>query len=295
MLLIVPVKGLIDIDRRMHMNKKVIALIMIILCMTWPIEASAQTYTTQDDVYANMKNNLIAHKKEFIIEMDKEIMKEIGTDTNMFDIVAARDDKATSKDGDYLSLSISHWASNWSWSNMGNTATLVFSAKYRTTLTQEKILDTKIASVLEALKLEKASDYKKVKAIHDYIIKRVSYDKTLKKHTAYNALINESSVCEGYALAAYRMFTDAGIENRIIIGMAGGGSHAWNIVKVDDNWYNIDITWDDPITSSGEQVLRYGYFLKNAKEFSDHKRDPEYNTKAFLKAYPIAKTSYESK
>ncbi|MHB8131444.1 MAG: transglutaminase domain-containing protein [Mobilitalea sp.] len=278
------------------MGKKIIALIMIMLCMTWPIEASAaQTYTTQDDVYAIMKKNLLAHKKEFIIEMDKDIMKKIGTDTNMFDIVAAHDDKATSKDGDYLSLSISHWASNWSWRNSGSTATLTFSTKYRSTLTQEKALDTKIASVLEALKLEKASDYKKVKAIHDYIIKRVSYDKTLEKHTAYNALINKSAVCEGYALAAYRMFTDAGIESRIISGTAGGGLHGWNIVKVDGNWYNIDLTWDDPITKSGKQVIRYDYFLKNAKEFSDHRRNPEYNTKAFHKAYPIAKASYENK
>ena len=71
--------------------------------------------------------------------------------------------------------------------------------------------------------------------------------------------------------------------------------HGWNIVKVDGNWYNIDLTWDDPITKSGKHVIRYDYFLKNAKEFSDHKRNPEYNTKAFLKAYPIAKVSYENK
>jgi len=279
----------------MHIGKKIIALIMIMLCMTWPVEASAHTYTTQDDVYAVMRKNLLAHKTEFVIEMRKDIMNKIGTDTNMFDIVAARDDKATSRDGDYLNLSISHWGSNWSWSNSGSTATLTFSAEYRSTLTQEKTLDTKIASVLKALKLEKASDYKKVKVIHDYIIKRVSYDKTLKKHTAYNALINKSSVCEGYALAAYRMFTDAGIDCRIISGTGGGGLHGWNIVKVDGKWYNIDLTWDDPMTTSGEQVLRYGYFLKNTKDFTDHRRDPQYKTKAFLKAYPIAKVSYENK
>ena len=42
------------------MGKKIIALIMIMLCMTWPIEASAQTYSTQDDVYAIMKKKSIS-------------------------------------------------------------------------------------------------------------------------------------------------------------------------------------------------------------------------------------------
>ncbi len=275
------------------MGKKIIAFILIFLCMTWPVEASAKTYTTSKDVYSVIKKNLLAHKKEFTIEMNIDTKDEIGTKTDLFAIVAALDDKDTSKDADYLKLSIKSWRTGWRWSNIGDTASLTFSAVYRTTLKQENKLDTKIDSVLEALDLEDATDYEKVKAIHDYIIKRTSYDQTYEKHSAYNALINKSSVCEGYALAAYRMFTDVGIECRIITGSADGGSHAWNIVKVDNLWYNIDLTWDDPITSSGEQVLRYDYFLKNAKDFSDHTRDKEYNTKAFRKAYPIAEVSYE--
>lgn len=275
------------------MGKKIIAVIILLSFMAWPVETNAKTYTTKEDVYNIIKNNLIVHKQEFTIEMDYKIMKEIGTNTDLFSKVAALDDKGTSKDADYLKLSISSWKSGWSWSSLGDISKLTFSAVYRTTLKQEITLDTKIESVLEALKLEDATDYKKVKAIHDYIIKRTSYDLTYKKHSAYNALINKSSVCEGYALAAYRMFTDAGIECRIISGKAGGDSHAWNIVKVDNKWYNIDLTWDDPIMNTGKQVLRYDYFLKNSKEFSDYQRAPEFNTKAYLKAYPIAKESYK--
>lgn len=275
------------------MGKKIIIVIILLLCMTWPVEANAKTYTTKEDVYNIIKDNLLVHKQEFTIEVDYKIMKEIGTQTDLFSIVAAMDDKGISKDADYLKLSISSWKSGWSWSSLGDTSKLTFSAVYRTTLKQEKTLDTKIESVLEALKLEDATDYKKVKAIHDYIIKRTSYDSNKKRHSAYNALINKSSVCEGYALAAYRMFTDAGIECRIITGKAGDASHAWNIVKVDNKWYNIDLTWDDPIMNTGEQVLRYDYYLKNSKEFSDHQRAPEFNTKAYLKAYPIAKESYK--
>jgi len=276
------------------MGKKIIAIILVFIFIALPAEVSAKTYTTKEQVYSIIKKNLLAHKKEFTIEMDPDTMKEIGTNTDLFDIVAAFDDKDTSKDSDYLKMSLKSWSAGWKWGGRSNVANLTFSAVYTTTLKQEKTLDTKIQSVLKALDLEEATDYEKVKAIHDYIINRTSYDQTLKKHTAYNALINKSSVCEGYALAAYRMFTDEGMESRIISGIAGGGPHAWNIVKVDGKWYYIDLTWDDPITNTGEQVLRYDYFLKNSKEFSDHTRDSKYNTKAFLKAYPVAKSSYET-
>jgi hypothetical protein len=275
------------------MSKKIIAFILILIVISIPINATAKTYTKEADVYQLIKKNLMSHQGEFSIEMDTDTMDEIGRDTELIEIVTALDDKDTSKDYDYLKMAMSNWSTEWSWSYQRGKATLTLSVVYRSTLKQENTLDMKLDSVRKALDLEDASDYKKVKAIHNYIIKRVSYDQTYRKHTAYNALINKSSVCEGYALAAYRMFTDSGIECRIITGTANGGSHAWNIVRVNGEWYNIDLTWDDPIMSNGEQVLRYDYFLKNTKEFKDHRRDSEFNTKVFLKAYPIAENSYK--
>lgn len=273
--------------------KRMIAFILILLIVGIPVDASAQTYKTSDEVYRIIKQSLLAHKDKVTIKMSTKTMNKIKNNTDPIDTIIAYDDKATSKDSDYLKLSLSSWSESWTWSSLGS-ATLTFSAVYRTTLSQEKKLDTKIKSVLENLKLTNATDYQKVKAIHNYIIKRVSYDQTLEKHTAYHALINKSAVCEGYAAAAYRLLTDAGIECRVITGMADGGSHAWNIVKVDDQWYNLDLTWDDPITNTGEQVLRYTYFLKNEANFSDHTRDAEYSTDKFLAAYPIAEDNYKA-
>ncbi len=278
------------------MAKRFLGIVMVLLFIYFsvPIDASAQTYSKKEDVYQVIKDKLLTRNEKFTLQMSVKTMKEIGTNADLFDIVAAIDDKNTSKDADYLKLSVSSWSANWKWSNLGGTASLTFAARYKTTLEQEKKVDAKIQSVLKALYLKDATDYEKVKAIHDYLINRVSYDRTLKKHSAYHALIGKSAVCEGYTSAAYRMFTDAGLETRIITGMAGGGAHAWNIVKVEDEWYHIDLTWDDPITNTGEQILRYDYFLKNDKDFSDHIRDAEFRTNAFLKAYPIAANSYES-
>jgi transglutaminase/protease-like cytokinesis protein 3 len=275
------------------MKRTIIAISMILICLLWPVEVSAKTYTSKSEVYNLIKKNLVERKKEFTIEMNMDTMEEIGRNTDLFSAVTALDSKKTSKDGDYLKSNIKSWNTRWRWGGADNKATITLSTVYRTTLKQEKALGDKIASVLKSLDLEGSTDYEKVKAIHDYIIKRVSYDQTYQKYTAYNALINKSAVCQGYALAAYRLFTEAGIDCRIISGTAKGSAHAWNIVKVSGKWYNIDLTWDDPITSSGKQVLRYDYFLKSTDDFKDHKRDPEFKTKTFLKKYPIAKTSYE--
>jgi Uncharacterized protein involved in cytokinesis, contains TGc (transglutaminase/protease-like) domain len=279
------------------MAKRLLVLFMIgiFVFLGVPMDANAQTYKTKEEVYRTVKANLLAHKESFSIQMTTSTMKEIGLNTDLYDAVVSMDDKSTSKDADYLRLTVNSWGESWKWSSLGGTATLTFTAKYETTLEQEKQLDAKIKSVLTKLKIGKASDYKKVKAIHDYIIKKVSYDQTYSKHSAYNALIDLSAVCEGYTAVAYRMFTDAGIECKVITGVADGGAHSWNIVKVNGKWYNIDLTWDDPITNTGEQVLRYDYFLKNTKEFGDHTRDLEYSTGVFLKAYPISETSYSLK
>lgn len=281
------------------MMKRFLAGVLMMLLMVLSVGSdinvdaatSTTTYTSASKVYSAIKSNLLNHKAQFTLKMSQKVMKQIRN-TDLYDKVVALDDKSTSKDADYLNLSVDHLQWLWTYNPLGTTASLKCTIVYRTTLAQEQKVDAKIKSVLKSLKLSNKSDYKKVKAIHDYIINLVSYDQSYMKFSAYNALINKSAVCEGYASAAYRMFTDSGISSRIIIGAANGGSHAWNIVKVNGKWYNIDLTWDDPIMSNGSQVLEYDYFLKNDADFIDHIRDTEYRTTAFYKKYPIAAKSY---
>ena len=102
------------------------------------------------------------------------------------------------------------------------------------------------------------------KAIHDKLINMVTYDqKVLDEdiyadlaHTAYGALVKNSrgdkntAVCDGYSLAYEYLLQQAGLEAAVIVGNAGGseadaGGHAWNIIKVDDTWYEVDSCWDD--------------------------------------------------
>ncbi|MFR8181399.1 MAG: transglutaminase domain-containing protein [Dorea sp.] len=77
-------------------------------------------------------------------------------------------------------------------------------------------------------------------------VTRVSYDYTnldddtyIQKYTAYAALIDKTAVCQGYASLLYRMVLDAGVDARVISGDAGG-PHAWNIVRLNGKYYNLD-------------------------------------------------------
>ncbi len=275
------------------MTKRIVALVLVMVLLGIPVSVGAQTYPSKSEVLSTVKKNLMVHKSGFTIKMSVQTMNELRKGKDFMYTVFEMDDKNTSKDYDYLKLNVDSWRESWKWSNVTGTASLTVTVEYATTLNQEKAVDQKIASILKSLNLKGKSDYQKVKVIHDYLINHASYDKTLKNHTAYNALINKSVVCEGYSLAAYRLFTDAGIPNRIITGTADGGPHSWNIVKVNGKWYNIDLTWDDPITNSGKSVLRYDYFLKSNKDFKDHVRDAEFKTATFNKNYPMATKSYK--
>lgn len=134
-----------------------------------------------------------------------------------------------------------------------------------------------ITALLEEIVTPSMSEYEKVKAIHDYLVIHVDYDYdnlaagTLPDtaFTAEGALLLHSAVCEGYARAFSLLCDLSGIENLLVYGTADDGTgvqpHAWNQVRVDGEWYNIDVTWDDPMMN-GQQVhdgsnMIYDYFL----------------------------------
>jgi hypothetical protein len=266
---------------------------------------NARTFTSKLELLDAIRVNLTARKTGISFKTTRAVMKDINM--NILNAVLDIDDTNTSKDADYLTLLIDSLKQNWSVSyktvrysdgsvktveTANDPAVLKLQVQYETTLAQERIVDSRVASIIKSLNLSKATDYEKVKAIHDYIINLASYDLTYQSSSAYDILINKTSVCEGYALSAYRLFTDAGLESRIITGDGDGERHAWNIVKVNGQWYNIDLTWDDAVTTSGKQVLRYTYFLKNDRDFKLHDRDAKFKTREFLTNYPIADVSY---
>lgn len=146
------------------------------------------------------------------------------------------------------------------------------------------------------------SDYECVKAIHDYLVKHVNYDSksiadgTINNdeghpsHTAEGALCNNLAVCDGYAKAFELLCAESGIYAYMMYGdgINPDGqkeSHAWNVVKVNGEWYQVDCTWDDPVINDSVVTdgsnLTYTYFLLTDTEmYKDHVLDASYSTNA---------------
>ena len=132
-----------------------------------------------------------------------------------------------------------------------------------TTVAQEAQASAKITELVGSLGLKDSekTDIEKLTAIYTYITENVEYDNSpytqdtypAKLHSAYAAIVEHNTVCQGYATMLYRLCLEAGIDCRSV-GIGSG--HEWNIVKLGSKWYFLDSTWDAKKTT-------WTYFLKD--------------------------------
>ncbi len=174
---------------------------------------------------------------------------------------------------------------------------VTFTISYRTTAQQEAAVDMRVQELLGQLDLSGRTDYQKLCAIYDYMAENIHYDYAgledpadLIKYTAYGALMENSSVCQGYATLLYRLCLEAGIDCRVVSGIGNGGGHAWNIVQLEGLYYNADATWDAIWHQDGWE---YNYYLRCNATFEKHSRDPEFDTDAFNATYPMSSKDYD--
>ena len=107
-----------------------------------------------------------------------------------------------------------------------------------------------------------STNYEKEKYIHDYIVNNVKYDKNASMNqSAYSALINKKTICAGYSRAFQFIMIQLQIPTYYVVGVSSV-NHAWNMVKLDDGYYNVDLTWDN------SDITRYRYFNRTDNDFS---------------------------
>ncbi len=103
------------------------------------------------------------------------------------------------------------------------------------------------------------TEFEKALALHDWIVNNARYDGDSPCFFgAEGVMVFGRGVCQSY-MDAYRLLLDeVGIANYIISGIANGGSHTWNLVRLDNEWYHIDPTWDDPLPNGNEHHRYFG-------------------------------------
>ena len=135
-------------------------------------------------------------------------------------------------------------------------------------------LNSKVNEILNQAN-SAVTDYDKELFFHDYLCKNIIYDvETLGSvgATTYNALINGTAVCEGYARSMQLLLDKSGIYNYLVTGegVSEGKTeaHMWNVVKIGNENYHLDVTWDDVENTKEPSYL---YFNITDEEIShDH-------------------------
>ncbi|MDU1314095.1 MAG: dockerin type I domain-containing protein [Clostridium septicum] len=134
-------------------------------------------------------------------------------------------------------------------------------------------LDNKVNSIINNLIKSSYSELQKEYIIHDYLTQNCTYDEENYKngtipdisHTAYGALIKQVAVCDGYSKANKLLLNKCGIECGVITSDAM--CHAWNYVKIDNKYYQCDVTWDDPVPETNR--ISYSYFNLSNDEMGE--------------------------
>ena len=134
------------------------------------------------------------------------------------------------------------------------------------TIDDVKIINEKIDEFISTNIKEDMSDADKIKLFHDYIVNNTKFDTAIEtsedrlnssSYNAYGLLINHLAICGGYTDTMAIYLDKLNIPNYRI----STEEHVWNLVYFDNKWSHLDVTWDDPVTSNGVDMLMYDYYF----------------------------------
>ena len=116
--------------------------------------------------------------------------------------------------------------------------------------TAKAAFEQKVAGILEGL-TDSMSEYERELYLHDQLAEIITYAGGDNAHNAYGALVEGKAVCEGFAEALQYLLQRAGIQSFIALGSSinpttnSSEGHAWNYVRIDGEYYHVDLTWND--------------------------------------------------
>ena len=144
------------------------------------------------------------------------------------------------------------------------------------------LINYKVDEIYKELYKENVSVSDNIKSFHDYIINHTEYDKEradskivkYKSDNAYGVLIEGIGLCGGYTDTMSLFLDKLNVKNYKV----STNNHTWNRVYVNDKWLHLDLTWDDPISEDGKNILDHNYFLITTNELKDiEKNEHNYN------------------
>ena len=240
-------------------------------------------YKDKDYSYVQNTNNFVAKNKKHLINIFYTV---INSGTNKFTFYCDENYKNCTKDvielisnkdtlsnvNNFVHPYNSFETINASYDEYGQ-VDLTINKVY----TEEdiKVLNNKVQKIINKKIKKNMSNKKKIETIHDYIINNGKYatDKIRKKHPnkeynkANDILLDGVGLCSAYSDAMALFLYEFGIDNYKI----ASDNHIWNLVKINNKWLHLDLTWDDPVTQTGVQKLEDIFMLIDDKELKELK------------------------
>ena len=149
---------------------------------------------------------------------------------------------------------------------------------------EQQKLDAAINELNSRVDISGMTDEEIVLAYHEYLTSTVAYAYAAylqgslggaHEYDMYGALVNHSSVCQGYAETMFYLLKKAGLS--CAIASSQNINHAWNIVKVNGKWYHVDATWDDPVWDmpgrSNHDYFLVSFDTMNKNTLVNHTKD----------------------
>ena len=225
-------------------------------------------YLAANDDYERAKTTLTAKLKSGTYKMDmtgyhltsedvSKMMTEILNENPLLTI-------------DYQSCG---WSCNWDGIVVGD-----FCVYYKAGADQRRAeVKNKAYQILNGFDYSTLEDVEIALYLHDYLVSHARYayreylDNTLDQipdvYNAYGALVDGYCVCQGYAEGYQLLLSLIGIPCKVIA--SGKMFHAWNLVYVDDQWYHVDATWDDPVWDTPGNVGHRHFLASDAKMLNE--------------------------
>ncbi|MFJ5563085.1 transglutaminase domain-containing protein [Lysinibacillus xylanilyticus] len=171
----------------------------------------------------------------------------------------------------YIYANISSF--KWKYNGYANNIVIRFDFTYHISEEEEAFVEQTLTNIIAPM--HGLSELQKLQAAHDFIVLSAEYSKETEgsQYSPYTLLTENKGVCQAYALVLYRMLEKLGFEVQYVPGKVGEQLHAWVLVKLNNAWYHIDVTWDDPLPDRKGEV-RYNYFLVSDRQLAqDHSWD----------------------
>lgn len=216
---------------------------------------------TAKEVYHEILTTILEHKEKIEVStLDVDVLEEAY--------------RALCADYDGL-----YWVSGYvytQYSKGGEPTGMEFQPKYtmdeaeREEIQQQ--IDASVEELLAGISVSD-SDYAKAKYVFEILVQNVDYDASAENNqNIISAFLNRATVCQGYACATQYLLRLLGIQSTIVTGNANGESHAWNLVRLDGEYYYMDTTWGNSryldSDSQMEKYVNYSYLAITSEEIS---------------------------